>query len=63
MIQMLEEFTVEFGSRKGELALTVTDSLGGLDVMVENGKELVDAMRVTLAAAAGRYAFCPPDME
>lgn len=57
MIQMLEEFTVEFGSRKGELALTVTDSLGGLDVMVENGKELVDAMRVTLAAAAGRYDF------
>ena len=39
-------------SRKGELSVTVTDSLAGLDVFVTGGKPLDGPLRVTLAEVA-----------
>ncbi|AGI70036.1 hypothetical protein OAN307_c46870 [Octadecabacter antarcticus 307] len=48
----LEALTVVAASRKSEVNLTVTDSLGGLDVMVETDRELTGQLRIELAALA-----------
>ena len=52
----LEELTVLAASRRGEVALTVTDSPAGLDVLVETDQPLTDALRIDLAALAQRFA-------
>ncbi|WP_299684534.1 class I SAM-dependent RNA methyltransferase [uncultured Tateyamaria sp.] len=44
-------------SRKGELSVTVTDSLAGLDVFVTGGKPLDGPLRVTLAEVAQAQAL------
>ncbi len=48
----LEELTVMAASRKGEIALTVTDSHAGADIHVETTQALTGALRVTLAQYA-----------
>ncbi|MCL4122722.1 UNVERIFIED_CONTAM: hypothetical protein GTU68_021721 [Idotea baltica] len=48
----LEALTEVAASRKSEVNLTVTDSLGGLDVLVETDKELTGPLRVELAGLA-----------
>jgi 23S rRNA (uracil1939-C5)-methyltransferase len=53
----LEELTVLSASRKGEIALTVTDSPAGLDVWVESDKPLDGPLRITLAEFAQRHGF------
>jgi 23S rRNA (uracil1939-C5)-methyltransferase len=50
---VLEELCVKFGSRKGELSLSVTLSLSGLDVAVKGGKPLDGQLRIDLAVFAG----------
>lgn len=52
-IPMLEDLTARFASRKGEIALTVTDAASGLDIAVAGGKALDDALRAELGAWAG----------
>lgn len=53
----LEEVTLAGGSRKGELALTVTALDGGVDLSVTGGKPLDTALRMALPQIAGRYAL------
>lgn len=48
----LEALTVVAASRKSEVNLTVTDTLGGLDVFVETERELTGPLRVELAGLA-----------
>lgn len=48
----LEALTVIAASRKSEINLTVTDSLGGLDVLVETERELTGQLRIELAGVA-----------
>ena len=48
----LEALTVLAASRKSEINLTVTDTLGGLDVFVETERELTGQLRIELAALA-----------
>jgi 23S rRNA (uracil1939-C5)-methyltransferase len=55
LIPSLEELTVLAASRKGEVALTVTDSRAGPDILVETDKPLTAALRVELAAFAQRH--------
>ncbi|PVA07678.1 class I SAM-dependent RNA methyltransferase [Thalassorhabdomicrobium marinisediminis] len=47
-----EALTVIAASRKSEVNLTVTDTLGGLDVLVETERELTGPLRIELAALA-----------
>jgi len=51
---ILEKLCVTFGSRKGELSLSVTSSLSGLDVAVKGGKPLDGQLRIDLAVFAGQ---------
>ncbi|MDE0968446.1 MAG: RsmD family RNA methyltransferase [Octadecabacter sp.] len=51
----LEALTIIAASRKSEVNLTVTDSLGGLDVMVETDRELTGNLRIELAGLAEVY--------
>lgn len=51
---ILEELCVTFGTRKGELSLSVTSSLSGLDVAVKSGKPLDGQLRIDLAVFAGK---------
>ena len=51
----LEALTVIAASRKSEVDLTVTDSLGGLDVVVETDRELTGNLRIELAVLAEGY--------
>ena len=51
----LEALVKVGGSRSGELALTVTRSLGGPDVSVTGGKPLDGALRMELARVAGAH--------
>jgi 23S rRNA (uracil1939-C5)-methyltransferase len=53
----LEALTAAGGSRKGELALTVTETEGGPDVAVTGGKPLDDALRAALPSLAERHAL------
>jgi 23S rRNA (uracil1939-C5)-methyltransferase len=48
----LEALTMIAASRKSEVNLTVTDTLGGLDVMVETEREISGQLRIELAALA-----------
>jgi len=48
----LEALTVLAASRKSEVNLTVTDTLGGLDLLVETERELTGQLRIDLAALA-----------
>ena len=48
----LEALTVIAASRKSEINLTVTDTLGGLDVFVETERELNGQLRIELAGLA-----------
>ena len=51
----LEALTVIAASRKSEINLTVTDTLGGLDVLVETERELTGQLRIELAGAADAH--------
>ena len=53
----LEALTRLGASRKGEVALTVTDSLGGPDVLVEGGRALDGALRADLGALAEAHGL------
>lgn len=48
----LQALTEVAASRKSEVNLTVTDSLGGLDVLVETDKDITGPLRVELAGLA-----------
>ncbi len=54
-LPMVEELAVAGASRKGELSVQVTETLGGLDVVVTGGKAVDDAFRVTLAGMAQEH--------
>jgi 23S rRNA (uracil1939-C5)-methyltransferase len=51
----LEALTVIAASRKSEINLTVTDTLGGLDAFVETERELTGQLRIELAGVAEQY--------
>lgn len=53
----LEEVTLAGGSRKGELALTMTALDGGIDLAVTGGKPLDTALRLALPQIAARHAL------
>ena len=50
-----EALTVLAASRKSEIALTVTDTLGGLDVLVETERDLDGPLRIELAGVADKF--------
>ncbi len=52
---MLERLTVLAASRKTEVALTITDTLNGLDVMVGTDRALTEELRMKLATFAQEY--------
>ena len=54
-IPMLEALTVISASRRGEVALTVTDSAAGLDVLVQTDQRLTDQLRIELAGFAQQH--------
>lgn len=51
----LEALTIIAASRKSEVNLTVTDTLGGLDVFVETERELTGQLRIELAGLAEQH--------
>lgn len=51
----LEALTVIAASRKSEVHLTVTDTLGGLDVFVETERDLTGQLRIELASVAEQF--------
>lgn len=51
----LEDLTRIAASRKGEVALTVTDSIAGPDIHIDSPKELTPQLRVELAAFGQRH--------
>ena len=51
----LEALTILAASRKSEINLTVTDSIGGLDVLVETERDLDGPLRIELAGLAETY--------
>jgi len=51
----LGALTVIAASRKSEVNLTVTDTLGGLDVFVETERELTGQLRIELAGVAEQF--------
>lgn len=53
----LEALTVIAASRKSEVSLTVTDSLNGLDVLVETERALTEELRFELAGLAESSGF------
>ncbi|KNG93679.1 class I SAM-dependent RNA methyltransferase [Pseudaestuariivita atlantica] len=54
-LPMVEALGAVLCSRKGEAAVTVTDSVEGLDVFVSGGKVLDGPTRAELGALAGRF--------
>jgi 23S rRNA (uracil1939-C5)-methyltransferase len=54
-IPALEALTVLAASRKGEIALTVTETLGGIDVLIKTDQKLTSQLRIDLAAVAQQY--------
>ncbi len=54
-VPMLEALTVIAASRRGEVALTVTDSAAGLDVLVQTDQKLTDQLRIDLAVFAQQH--------
>lgn len=53
----LEEITIAGASRSAEVSLTVTETEGGPDVVVDGGKPLDAALRATLAGLAEKHRF------
>lgn len=51
----LEALTIIAASRKSEINLTVTDTLGGMDVLVETDRELTGQLRIELAGVADAH--------
>ena len=51
----LHDLTALAASRKGEVGLTVTDSLSGPDIQIETDKELTAELRIELAALAQKH--------
>ena len=51
----ISDLTVAGGSRKGALAVTVTQSDSGLDIVVRGGKDLDGPLQMMLADIAGRH--------
>ncbi|MFZ3580720.1 class I SAM-dependent RNA methyltransferase [Loktanella sp. DJP18] len=56
-LPMLEALTVIAASRRGEVALTVTDSAAGLDVLVQTDQPLTDQLRIDLAEFAQTHGL------
>ncbi|MBS1302472.1 RsmD family RNA methyltransferase [Loktanella sp. SALINAS62] len=56
-IPMLENLTVIAASRRGEIALTVTDSQNGLDVLIDTEQPLTDQLRLDLAVFAQSHGL------
>ena len=56
-IPMLEKLTVMAGSRRGEVALTVTESAAGLDVLVATDQPLTSTLRIELAGFAQKHGL------
>ena len=54
-LPLAEALAIAGGSRKGELTVQVTQSEGGLDVMVTGGKPLDGSLRVALASEVERF--------
>lgn len=54
-IPVLEHLTIAGGSRKGEIAFTVTRSMGGVDIAAKGGKPLDGPLRVALAAIVEQH--------
>lgn len=54
-LPLAEDLALEGTSRKAALAVTVTLSLGGLDVAVRGGKPLDGLLRITLAGLAQKH--------
>ncbi len=54
-LPLVEALAVTAGSRKGELSVQVTESLGGLDVTVSGGKPIDAALRSALADLAREH--------
>ena len=54
-VPALVELTRMAASRKGEIGLTVTDSIDGADVHISTSVELTEQLRVDLAAWANEY--------
>ncbi|MFW2542866.1 class I SAM-dependent RNA methyltransferase [Primorskyibacter sp. 2E107] len=54
-LPMVEALAVLGSSRKGELSVLVTESLSGLDVAVNGGKEVDTALRTALADLARQF--------
>ncbi|NCO85854.1 MAG: class I SAM-dependent RNA methyltransferase [Rhodobacterales bacterium] len=57
LIPTLEALTVIAASRKAEVALTVTDSRAGPDVLVETDRALTPALRIELASFAQAHGL------
>jgi 23S rRNA (uracil1939-C5)-methyltransferase len=51
----LHDLTALAASRKGEVGLTVTESLAGPDIQIETDKELTGELRIELAALAQKH--------
>jgi 23S rRNA (uracil1939-C5)-methyltransferase len=51
----LNDLTALAASRKGEVGLTVTESLAGPDIQIETDKELTGELRIELAALAQKH--------
>ncbi len=56
-LPVLAELTVAGGSRKGEIAYTITRSSAGIDVLAIGGKPLDGPLRVTLAGLVEQHAL------
>ncbi len=56
-IPALEAATELAASRKGEIGLTVTDSVGGPDLHIDTDKPLTPQLRVEMAALAQRFGL------
>ncbi|MEL7165780.1 MAG: class I SAM-dependent RNA methyltransferase [Pseudomonadota bacterium] len=56
-LPMSEDLARDGASRKGTLAVSVTDSAAGLDVVVRGGKPLVGPLRIRLAALAEAHGL------
>lgn len=53
----LQDLTARVASRKGELGLTVTESLGGPDIHIDTDLPLTEALRIDLAAFANQHSI------
>ena len=53
----LEALTLLSCSRKGEVALTVTEAMGGVDILINTDKPLTSELRIALAQAAQSHGL------